>query len=114
MVSVFVKSVCRSVLSVVKPWPIIPLFLSSHARGIPTIMVGMLIVLENPSSVIEVMTRTFIALDGPPKASEGISVIVKGYTPTRTVPKISCPVNVPPKPLDLVAVCVISVHGDYC
>ena len=81
MVSVFVKLVCWGVFSVGKTWPRIPLFLSSHSRGIPTIMVGTFIVLEKTSSVIEVMTRMFIALDGTPKANEGITIIIEGCTP---------------------------------
>ena len=86
MFYVFAKSVCRDVFLVGKPWPNIPLFLNYHAKGIPTIMVGTFIVLEKPSNFIEVMTRMFIALDGPLEVGDGITFIVKGCTPARTVP----------------------------
>ena len=114
MVSVFANSVRRSVFSVGKPWPRVPRFLSYHSRGVPAIMVRMFIVLEKPFNVIGVMTRMFIALDGPPKAGEGITIIIKGCTPARTIPGISCPTDVPPKPAYLVAVSVISTCGDRC
>ena len=113
MVAVFVKSICRSVFSVGKPWPRIPLFLSSHSSGIPTIMVGTFIVLEDPSSVIEVVTRTFIALDGPPEASEGIIVIIEGCTPTEKMSGISCPMEIPSNPPDVIATPKYPAHGDH-
>ena len=108
------KSVCRDIFLVGKPWPRTPLFLNSHARGIPTIMVGMFIVLENPSSVIGVMTRTFISLGGPPKASEGIIVIIKGFTPAKTVSGISYLMGVPPNSPDKVVVSTIAACVDHC
>ena len=114
MVSLFVKSVCRGFFLVGKPWPKIPLLLGSHAREIPTIMVGMFIVLENPSSVIEVMKRKFIALDAPPKDGEGIIVIIEGCNPAKTVSGISCPMGVPPNPPNKVAVSTIVAHVDHC
>ena len=110
MVSMFVKSIRQSVFSVGKPWPRVPWFLSSHSSGIPSIMVGAFIVLEKHFSVIRVMTRTFIKLDGPPKAGEGITIIIKGCTPAETVSGISCPMGVPPNPPNKVAVSTIATH----
>ena len=76
-------------------------------------MVGTFIVLENPSNVIKVMTRTFIALDGPPKAGEGITVIIEGCALTEAIPGISCPMGNPPKPPDVVASSKAPARGDH-
>ena len=80
----------------------------------PTIGVGMFIVLEKPSSASKVMERTFITLNGPPKPGEGIIVLIEGHTPTGTVPRSSCPMIIPPKPPDRVAVSIISACRDHC
>ena len=80
----------------------------------PTIRVGMFIVLEKPSSTSKVMERMFITLDGPPKAGEGITVLIEGHTPTGTIPGISCPMSIPPKPPDRFVVSIILAHGDHC
>ena len=113
MFSVFAKSVCRDVFLVGKPWPNIPLFLNYHAKGIPTIMVGTFIVLEEPSNIIEVMTRTFIALDGPPEHSDGITVTIEGCTLAEVVPQISYPMGIPPNPPDGVSSSKAPACGDH-
>ena len=80
----------------------------------PTIKVGMFIVLEKPSSASKVMERMFITLDGPPEAGEGITVLLESHTLTGTVPGISYPMSIPPKPPNRVMVSIISAHGDHC
>ena len=80
----------------------------------PTIGVGTFIVLENRSSDSKGMERTFIALDGPPEASEGINILIEGHTTARTVPGSFCPMSIPPKPTERVVVSIISTRGDHC
>ena len=77
-------------------------------------MVGTFFVLEYPSNIIEVMTRKFIALDGPPKAGEGITIIIEGCTHVETVSRISCPMRIPPKPPDVIAAPKSLARGDHC
>ena len=80
----------------------------------PTIGVGMFIVLEKPSIASKVMERMFITLDGPPEAGEGITILIESHTPVGTVPGISYPMSITPKPPDRVAISIISAHGDRC
>ena len=79
----------------------------------PTIRVGMFIVLEKPSSASKVMERMFITLDGPPEAGEGITILIESHTLVGTVPGISCPMSITPKPPDRVAVSIIPQCGDH-
>ena len=65
MTASFEKLLYQGVLLVVEPWPGIPLLLSFHARGTPTIMVRMFINLEDIFSTNEAEARIFITLDGP-------------------------------------------------
>ena len=90
MVPVFTKLVCRGVFSVGKPWPRVPLFLSFHARGAPTIMLRTFITIENPSGASKVKARMFITVYGPPEDGEGISVLIDCNTPAGFVLGISC------------------------
>ena len=114
MVSLIEKFVHQGVLLVGDPRPRIPLFLSFHARGTPTIMVRTFITLEETFGTNEVRKRIFITLDGPPEALEGIVVLIKYNTPMGVVPVISCPMGIPPKPPNLVAISIISTRGDRC
>ena len=80
-------------------------FLCSHdhfTKDASTIGVETFIVLEDPFGVREVMKGTFIVLDGPAEVSEGIIVSLEGHTPMVIVLGFSCPMDVPPKPLDVV------------
>ena len=79
----------------------------------PTIGVGMFIVIEKPSSASKVMERTFITLDGPLEAGEGITILIEGQHPMEVVPRISCPMGIPPNPLDRVAFSIVPTHGDH-
>ena len=95
-------------------WPGIPLFLSFHAKGTPTIIVRTFITLEKPFDANKVMVRMFITLDGPPGAGEGIVFLINYNTPADVVPGISYPMGIPPKPQDVVVVSIISSRGDHC
>ena len=91
----------------------IPLLLSFHARGTPTIMVRTFIALEDIFNASEAEARMFITLYGPPDVVEGIAVVIKYNTPMGAVPRIYCPMGIPPKPPDVVVVSIISAHGDH-
>ena len=76
-------------------------------------MVKTFIELEMFSSVIKVMTNMFIALDGPTDAGEGIIVFTKGHTHAGIVPGFSCPMDVPPKPPNIIDASKSLVHDDH-
>ena len=113
MFFVLTNMVCRNFFPVDKPSSRILLLLYPHAKEIPAIMVETFISLEMFSSIIKVKTKTFIALDGPIDTGEGIIVLIEGHTPTGIVPGFSCPMDVPPKTLDVVTTSKSSVHDDY-
>ena len=113
MVASFENIFYQVVLLAREPQLRIPLLLIFHARGTPTIMVRMFITLEEIFDTSETEERMFITLDGTPEAVEGIAVLIKYNTPMGVVPGISCPMGIPPKPLDMVSVSIISSHGDH-
>ena len=76
-------------------------------------MIRTFITLEEIFGASEVEERMFITLYGPPKAGEGIIVLIKYNTPMGVVPIISCPMGIPPKPPDVVVVSIISARGDH-
>ena len=91
-------------------------FLCSHdhfIRDMSTIEEETFIVLEDPFSVSMVVTRTFIVLNGPPEDGERVTISIEGHTPSSIVPRFSCPMDVPPKPLDVVTASKSSVHDDH-
>ena len=114
MVTSIEKLVYQGVLLVGEPRLGIPFLLIFHARGNPTIMVRMFIKLDNPFDACEFMEIIFITLDGTPGAGEGIVVLINYNTPAGAVSGISCPMGIPPKPLDIVVVSIISARGDHC
>ena len=114
MVTLIEKLVYQGVLLVSEPWLGIPLLLSFHARGTPTIMVRTFITLEEIFSTSEAEARIFITLDGPPEVVEGIVVLIEYNTPMGAVPGISYPMGIPPKPPDVVIVSIILAHGNHC
>ena len=114
MVASSEKIVYQGVLLVGEHRLRIPLLLSFHARGTPTIMVRTFITLEEIFNASEVKERMFNTLYGHHKAIEGIVVLIKYNTPIGVVPGISCPMGIPPKPLDVVVVSINSVCGDHC
>ena len=67
----------------------IPLLLSFHARGTPTIMVRTFITLEEIFCASEAEARIFITLNGPLEVVEGIVVLIKYNTPMGAMPGIS-------------------------
>ena len=90
-------------------------FLHSHdnfTKDASTIEEETFIVLEDPSGLSEVMIKTFIVLDEPPKDDEGINVLTEDHTFDDVVPRISCPVGVPPEPPNAVAASKASTHDD--
>ena len=107
----FEKLVCQGVLLVGEHRSMY--FPSFCAKKDPSIEVGTFIVLEKPSSISEVVARTFITLDGPPEASEGITVLIEGHTPTEAVSGISYQMGIPPKPPNRVMVSIILACGDH-
>ena len=113
MFFVLTKTVCRYFFPVHKPWSRISPLLYPHAKEILAIMVETFISLEMFSSIIKVNTKTFIALDGPADAGEGIIVLTKGHTPVGIIPAFSCPMDVPRKPPDVVTTSKALVHDDY-
>ena len=75
-------------------------FLCSHdhfTKDASTIGEETFIVLEYTSGISKVVIGTFIILDGPTKAIEGIIVLIEGHTPVGIVLGFSCPRGVPPK-----------------
>ena len=70
MASFCEKSVCQGVLMIGESQPKVPLFLSFHTRGNPTIMVRMFITVEDISNSSKVKERMFITVDGPLEAGE--------------------------------------------
>ena len=113
MASLCKKYVCQGFLMIGESRPRVPLFLSFRARGTPTIMVRTFITLEELFGTSEAEVRMFITLDGTPEAGEGITVLIKYNTPMGVVPGISCPMGIPPKPLDMVVVSIILACGDH-
>ena len=113
MAASFEKLVYQGVLLVGEPQFRIPLFVSFHDRGTPTIMVRTFITLEEIFGASEADEMMFITLVGPPDDGEGISILLKYNTPMGVVPRISCPMGIPPKPLDVVAVSIISACDDH-
>ena len=89
-------------------------FLNFYTKKAPTIGVGMFIVLENPSSASKVMERMLMALNGPPEAGEGITILIEGHTLVGTVPGSSYPMSIPPNPRYRVTISIILAHGDHC
>ena len=79
----------------------------------PAIGAGKFIVLEKYSNTNEVVSRTFIALDGPPGVGERITVIIEDHTLGKAMPRISCPMGIPPKPSDMVATSKATACGDH-
>ena len=75
-------------------------------------MVETFIALERLSSIFKVKTKTFIALDGPVEAGEGITVLTEDLTFADVVPGLSCLVGVPPEPLDAIATSKALAHDD--
>ena len=80
MVTSIEKLVYQSVLLVGEPRLEITWLLSFHARGTPTIMVRTFITLKDIFCTSEAKERMFIILDGPPKAGEGIVVLINYNT----------------------------------
>ena len=90
-------------------------FLPSHDnfnKDASTIREDTFIVLEDPFGFSEVMIKTFIILDEPPEAGEGITVLTEDHTFDAVVLGISCPVGVPLEPLDAVVASKASTHDD--
>ena len=113
MAILFEKPVCRGSLVVDERHSKILPFLSFHAKKDPTIRVKMFITLEKCSNTSKFDVRMFITLERPSKACEGIFVLIKCNTLAKVVPGISCPMGIPPKPSDVVAVSIIttcSIH----
>ena len=108
----FEKLVCQGVLLIGKHSSA---FLHSHdhlTKDASTIREETVIVLEHPSGFSEVMIKTFILLDEPLEAGEGITVLTEDHTFDDVVPGISCPVGVPPKPSDAITASKASSHDD--
>ena len=114
MVTLIKKLVYQGVLLVGEPRLGIPLLLSFHARGTPTIMVRMFITLEYLFISSEAEARMFITSDGPHEAVEGIVVLIKYNTPMGVMYGIFCLTGIPPKLVDMVFVSIISARGDHC
>ena len=70
MASFCKKSICQGVLMIGESRPKVPLFLSFHTKGNPTIMVRTFITVEDISNASNVKERMFITVDGPLEASE--------------------------------------------
>ena len=77
-------------------------------------MVRTFITLEYLFNTSEDEARIFITLDRPPKAGEGIVVLIKYNTLMGVVLGISYQMGIPPKPLDVIVVSIISARGDHC
>ena len=76
-------------------------------------MVRNIITVEEIFGSSKVKARMFITIDGPPEASESIAVSIDYNTSASTVPGISYLMSIPPKPLNKVAVSIISTRGDH-
>ena len=76
-------------------------------------MVQTFIALEMFSSVIKVKTNMSITLDGPADVGEGIIVLTEGHSPAGIVPGFSCPMDVPPKPPNIVYASKSLVRDDH-
>ena len=113
MFFVLTKMVCQDFFLVDKPWSRILPLLYPHAKEILAIMVERFISLEMFSSIIKVKKKTFIALEGLVDAGECIIVLTEGHTPVGIVRGFSCPMDIPPKPPDVVTASKALVRDDY-
>ena len=85
---------------------------SYYTEDASTIEEEMFIVIDDPSGINIVVTRTFIVLDGTPKADDGITVSIEGLSPAGVVPVFPCPMDAPPKPPNMVPSSKSSVRSD--
>ena len=76
-------------------------------------MVHTFIALEMFSSVIKVKKNMFITLDGPADAGKGIIFLTECHSPAGIVPGFSSPMDVPPKPPNIVNASKSSVRDDH-
>ena len=89
---------------------ILPLLIF-HTKKAPTIRVNMFITLEKCSNTSKFDVRMFITLERPYEAGEGIVFLIKCNTLMEAVPRISCPMGITSKPLDVVVVSIIIACG---
>ena len=114
MATSFEKLVYQGVLLVGEPQFRIPLFVSFHDRGTPTIMVRTFITLEEIFGSSEDEARMFITLDGPPEAGESVAILIDYNTYRGAVHGLSCPISITPKPPNRVATSITSTRSDHC
>ena len=113
MVVSFKKLIYKGVFLVVKHSSAFLCSDDHFTKCVSTIGEETFIVLEYTSGISKVVIGTFIVLDGPTKAIEGIIVLIEGHTPVGIVLGFSCPMDVPPKPPDMVAASKASIHDDH-
>ena len=69
----------------------------------------MFITLDKFFDTSKVNVRMFITLEIPSEAGEGNFVLIKCNTPMESVPRVSTPMGIFPKPPDVVALSIITI-----